>query len=226
MTISSAAPIQCVLFDLDGTLIDTAPDMVNTLNYLLSEEGLPPLPYQYCRKFVSHGSAAMIEIGFGKLQSSQDVARRRSRFIDIYAENLCVDTKLFNGMESVLDYLEKSDICWGVVTNKPGFLTLPLMEMMSLRHRACSIVAGDTLSQRKPDPEPMWLATEQCGVSPQHTLYVGDAERDIQAGRNANMYTLLATYGYISDDDDVLSWGAHGKIDQADEIVGLLQGNL
>ena len=219
MTISFISTVNCVLFDLDGTLIDTAPDMVNALNQALAEEGYAPLDYHDCRQHVSHGSKAMIEMGFGAQQAEKDFKRRRNRFLRLYENNMCEDTVLFAGMDSVLDYLENTDICWGIVTNKPEYLTLPLLEAMNLRSRACSVISGDTIAQCKPDPAPMRLALAQCGKLAENTVYIGDAQRDIQAGKNANIYTLLATYGYISTKDDIASWGADDNIQQAMDII-------
>jgi phosphoglycolate phosphatase len=212
-----------VLFDLDGTLIDTAPDMVNALNTVLQEEGYSPLPYQTCRSVVSHGSPALLELGFGNNLSLDNNERIRTRFLDLYAQNLCVDTKLFSGMDKVLNYLENSGICWGIVTNKPERFTLPLLDKMGLHSRTCSIVCGDTLTKNKPDPEPMLHALAQCGYKAENSLYVGDAQRDIEAGRNVNMMTLLALFGYIADDDEFDLWGADIKIKHPLDIIEVLE---
>jgi len=223
MNVSSISSVKCVLFDLDGTLIDTAPDMANALNTVLQQEGRSPLPYQVCRNVVSHGSPALLELGFGKNLPAEDNERIRTRFLDLYAQNLCVDTKLFSGMDKVLDYLENSGIFWGIVTNKPERFTLPLLEQMNLSSRACSIVCGDTLTKNKPDPEPMLYALAQCGCKAENSLYVGDAQRDIEAGNNVNMMTLLALFGYIAESDDIDSWGADIKIEHALDIIGVLE---
>ncbi len=223
MSVSSISSVKCILFDLDGTLIDTAPDMVNALNTLLQEEGRFPLPYQLGRSVVSHGSPALLELGFGNNLSLDNNERIRTRFLDLYAQNLCVDTRLFTGMEKVLNYLENSGVCWGIVTNKPKRFTLPLLEQMGLHSRACSIVCGDTLTKNKPDPEPMLYALAQCGCKAENSLYVGDAQRDIEAGRDANMTTLLALFGYIANEDKVDSWGADIKIKHPVDIIEVLE---
>ena len=214
--------INAVLFDLDGTLLDTAPDMVNALNMLLAEEDKAPLAYEFCRDYVSHGSIAMVTLGFGNQQSAAEFERRRHRFLDIYEKNLCVDTKLFNGMDETLYFLEEHHIPWGVVTNKPSFLTDPLMEELKLSKRACSIISGDTIKERKPDPAPLYLAANQCGFLATECLYVGDAERDIEAGNRANMTTLLASYGYIDDSQLPIEWGANGVVEEPNEIIDWL----
>ncbi len=216
--------IHGVLFDLDGTLLDTAPDMTHALNLLLEEEGKQPLSFEVCRDHVSHGSIAMITLGFGTRQSASDLERRRQRFLHIYEKNLCVDTKLFDGMDETLDFLEEYKIKWGVVTNKPEFLTLPLMDQLDLTGRACSIISGDTLKQRKPHPQPLYRAASQCGCLATECIYVGDAERDILAGNRANMRTLLASYGYIDESQNPVEWGANGIVEYPGEILDWIWG--
>ena len=214
--------INGVLFDLDGTLLDTAPDMTNALNLLLEEEDKAPLSYIACRDFVSHGSIAMVTLGFGNqlINTNEDEFERlRQRFLDLYEQNLCVDTKLFKGMDETLHFLEEQKIHWGIVTNKPAFLTDPLLEQMQLHTRACSIVSGDTIPERKPDPAPLYLAADQCGCLVTECIYVGDAERDIEAGNRANMKTLLASYGYIDADQMPIEWGANGIVEHPEEIL-------
>jgi phosphoglycolate phosphatase len=130
-----------------------------------------------------------------------------------------VDTKLFNGMDKVLDFLEENYISWGVVTNKPGFLTDPLLQQLGLYQRACTIISGDTLSKRKPHPEPLYLAATECGSLATECIYVGDAQRDIEAGNRANMQTLLASYGYIDASQEPILWNANGVIEYPEEIL-------
>ena len=217
--LDNSSKISSVLFDLDGTLLDTAPDMTNALNLLLAEEDKAPLTTEFCRDFVSHGSVAMITLGFGKQQNPDEFERRRLRFLHLYERNLCLDTKLFEGMDEVLLFLEENYIRWGIVTNKPAFLTNPLLEQLQLSHRACSVISGDTIPERKPDPAPLYLAASQCGSLATECIYVGDAERDIEAGNRANMQTLIASYGYIDDSQTPIEWGANGVIEYPDEIL-------
>ncbi|PID33882.1 MAG: phosphoglycolate phosphatase [Thiotrichales bacterium] len=217
--LDKSSKISSVLFDLDGTLLDTAPDMTHALNLLLAEEDKAPLTTEYCRNFVSHGSVAMVTLGFGEQQDPEAFERRRLRFLSLYERNLCLDTKLFKGMDEVLHFLEENDIRWGVVTNKPAFLTNPLLEQLELSQRACSIISGDTIPKRKPDPAPLYLAANQCGSLATECIYVGDAERDIEAGNRANMQTLIASYGYIDDSQTPVTWGANGVIEYPDEIL-------
>jgi len=217
--LDNSSKISSVLFDLDGTLLDTAPDMTNALNLLLAEEDKAPLTTAFCRDFVSHGSVAMVTLGFGKEQDSDEFERRRLRFLHLYERNLCLDTKLFDGMDEVLLFLEENYIRWGIVTNKPAFLTNPLLEQLKLSKRACSVVSGDTIPERKPDPAPLYLAASQCGSLATECIYVGDAERDIEAGNRANMQTLIASYGYIDESQTPVEWGANGVIEYPDEIL-------
>lgn len=219
----NTSQIKAVLFDLDGTLLDTAPDMTNALNHLLAEEGKAPLSYDYCRDYVSHGSLAMVTLGFGEEQTADEIERRRQRFLSLYEENLCVDTKLFEGMEDTLAFIEGQGIHWGIVTNKPAFLTDPLLEELGLHSRACSVVSGDTIPQRKPDPAPVYLAATQCSSLATECIYVGDAERDIEAGNRANMRTLLASYGYIDKTQTPENWGADGIVAYPLEILDWLE---
>ncbi|WP_299875438.1 HAD-IA family hydrolase [uncultured Cocleimonas sp.] len=217
--LDNSSKISSVLFDLDGTLLDTAPDMTNALNLLLAEEDKAPLTTAFCRDFVSHGSVAMVTLGFGEQQNPDEFERRRLRFLHLYERNLCLDTKLFEGMDEVLLFLEENYIRWGIVTNKPAFLTNPLLEQLKLSQRACSIISGDSIPERKPDPAPLYLAASQCGSLATECIYVGDAERDIEAGNRANMQTLIASYGYIDDSQTPVNWGANGVIEYPDEIL-------
>jgi len=221
--IDYSSKISSVLFDLDGTLLDTAPDMTNALNLLLEEEGKAPLTTEYCRDHVSHGSVAMITLGFGHQQDSDEFERRRLRFLHLYERNLCLDTKLFAGMDELLYFLEDNAIRWGIVTNKPAFLTEPLLQELKLYDRACSVVSGDTVTQRKPNPEPLYLAANQCQSLATECIYIGDAERDIEAGKRANMKTLIASYGYIDESQTPHEWGADGVIDYPDEVIPWLK---
>jgi len=218
----SKPPVAAVFFDLDGTLLDTAPDMVNALNYVLQYEDQTALPYEQVRNTVSHGSAALINLGFGTQQKLIDFNRRQTRFLDYYAENICVDTVLFAGMEKVLQDLEDLGLCWGIITNKPEFLTQPLLKALNLSQRACSVISGDSLPQRKPHPEPLYAAANQCGVLAQECIYVGDAQRDIEAANNAKMFSILACYGYIDPDEDLAIWGADARINTPETILDYL----
>lgn len=196
-----------VLFDLDGTLLDTAPDMAAALNALREAEGLAPLPFHALRPHVSHGALRLIHVGFGCSEGPRFEALR-SRFLERYRENLAVHTRPFDGLPRLLTQLEDAGIPWGVVTNKPGWLTVPLMAAVGLAARAACIVSGDTVAQRKPHPLPLLHAAQLLGREPRQSVYLGDAERDVQAGRAAGMRTAVAAFGYLGEDDDPAGWGA------------------
>ena len=224
MLTSSDLPISCMLFDLDGTLVDTAPDLVNALNAVLHQEGLTPYPLDQIRPTVSHGTVAMLNHAFGNSQPEIDFKRRQQVFLDYYLANICVQSQLFTGMSLLLNTLQTKGIPWGVVTNKPHYLTVPLMRALGLVEQASSIVSGDTLSVAKPHPEPLLLAAQQCGVNPTECLYIGDAQRDIIAGQRAGMRTVVAQYGYLSAADLVEDWQADFRIQTPIELLRFING--
>jgi 2-phosphoglycolate phosphatase len=211
-----------VLFDLDGTLLDTAPDLANALNSTLQSRGRQPLPFDIIRPVVSHGGNALIELGFGLRPGDPDFEAVRQQLLDYYQANIARHTRLFPGMEDVLEHIESNGLNWGVVTNKPGWLTEPLMDALDLTRRAAGIVSGDTLAERKPHPAPLLHACRLIGSEPQHCLYVGDAERDIQAGRNAGMTTLVALFGYILESDRPETWGGTALVRRPQDILAWL----
>jgi phosphoglycolate phosphatase len=215
-----AHPPACVLFDLDGTLLDTAPDLAAALNRLRRERGEPELPHATIRPMVSHGSQGMLKLGFGLEPGDALYAELNQRFLELYRAAIAVETALFPGMAEVLAYLEANVIHWGVVTNKPGWLTEPLLRALDLWPRAACVVSGDTLARRKPDPEPLWYACERMGVPPERSLYVGDAERDVQAGNRAGLITLVAGFGYLGIEDRPEDWGADGFLEQPTDLFG------
>jgi 2-phosphoglycolate phosphatase len=211
--------IRTVLFDLDGTLADTAPDLAHALNILLGEKGKPPLPYDTIRPEVSHGATALIRLGFGVGPGDAGFDRLRRRFLDLYSENLCHHTRPFDGIVPLLQALAARGINWGIVTNKPAFLTDPLVARLHLAPAPACVVSGDTVPNRKPHPEPMLLACDRAGSRPEQCLYVGDAERDILAGRQAGMKTLVALFGYINSHENPGRWGADGMIRAPGDIL-------
>ncbi len=213
------ARIDAVLFDLDGTLVDTAPDLALALNLLRQEQGHAPLAYEAIRPVASHGANALVALGFGLNPDEAAFAPLRERYLRLYTDHICHHSTLFPGMAEVLDSLEQQGVPWGVVTNKPTRLTQPLMQALNLTQRCAIIVSGDTLSQSKPHPAPLQHACEQIGLETGHCLYVGDAERDITAGRAAGMPTLAALFGYIGPEDQPQQWGADGLINQPHEIL-------
>jgi 2-phosphoglycolate phosphatase len=211
--------IRTVLFDLDGTLIDTAPDMAAALDKLCAEQNQTALPYAEVRPHVSNGSAALVKLAFGENLDSAYLEILKQRYLELYAQDLAQESKLFAGTEAVLQHLESNNLNWGVVTNKPGFLTLPLMQALKLDQRAACIVSGDSTQNRKPHPEPMHFACELAGSKSEQCIYVGDARRDIEAGYNAGMKTLVARYGYIGEWENIADWGADAQIDKPEDIL-------
>ncbi len=221
----SNASIRAVLFDLDGTLLDTAPDLVCVLNQVRTEAGREPLPYAAARAHVSHGSGGLIRFGFP--DEAPDVQERwRLRLLELYSRQLAVGTRLFEGCREVLDTLAARGMGWGIVTNKPAFLTDPLLLELGLAAEAGCVVSGDTLPQRKPHPAPLLLAASKLSLPPGQCLYVGDAERDVQAARAAGMPVLVARYGYLGPDDDPHLWGPDAMVDRPPQIIDWIDGRL
>ncbi len=205
--------IQGVFFDLDGTLADTAPDLAAALNAALNHFGRPALAFETIRPVVSHGARAMLELAFGLRPGQDDYDVVRQYFLDHYRQHIARQTRLFEGMPELLQRIETHGLKWGVVTNKPAWLTEPLLAELGLAHRAASIVSGDTTTRNKPDPLPLHHACDEAGVSARHCVYVGDALRDIEAGRAAGMKTLAAGFGYLLPGEDPRQWQADALID-------------
>lgn len=222
MTINNQLFTKAVLFDLDGTFADTAPDLAAALNQVMEEEGHTPLPFEKIRPVVSHGGIALIKLGFNFNEQHVDFERLKERFLAIYKANISVLTRVFEGIDEVLDVLEKNHIAWGIVTNKPAWLTDPLMLQMGYSQRAASIVSGDTTRERKPHPEPLFYACREINCLPSECIYIGDAQRDIEAGNAAGMTTLTALFGYIEDGDTPENWGADAMITKPAEITEFL----
>jgi 2-phosphoglycolate phosphatase len=216
--------IKAVLFDLDGTLLDTAVDMMEALNRLRAEESREPLSYEAVRCQVSHGGHALVRLGFGELPAAEHEAMRM-RLLNIYRKQLAKHTQLFEGGGEMLTELERRGLHWGIVTNKPGWLTDPLLAAVKLDKRARAVVSGDTLPERKPHPMPLLHAAKTLGVDPAHCVYVGDAERDMQAARAAGMFGLVAGFGYLGDDDRADTWFSHGWLHTPLELIHWLDGS-
>ena len=195
--------IDAVLLDLDGTLVDTAPDMVAALNQILIEEGRRRAPFAIARNEVSNGAIGLLRMGFGSAMDDATSARLRHRFLQIYSENLSINSRIFKGFEDFFNFISNNEMRWGVVTNKPGWLTEPLLATLGLADQAECVVSGDTLPQRKPHPAPLQHAANLLEVTAERCAYVGDSARDIEAGRAAGMYTVAASYGYISPGEDL-----------------------
>ncbi len=211
-------PLAAVLLDLDGTLLDTAPDLARALNALRAEQQLAPLAFEHIRPQVSNGASAVVRIGFPEVDAPQ-FELLRSRFLELYRAHLVVETRLFPGFDEVLSQLEAHRIPWGVITNKPRWLTEPLMQQLGLFERAGCVLSGDSLPVRKPDPLPLLTAARQLQIEPARCLYLGDALRDMQAARAADMVALGASFGYISADDAVQDWPVTAWIDEPLELL-------
>lgn len=214
--------IQAVLFDLDGTLADTALDLGGALNTLLARHGLPEKSMDEIRNQASHGAAGLLKLGAGITPDHPDYARWRTEYLDEYDSRYAQDTTLFGGVNELIAELGKRGIKWGIITNKPMRFTDKLVPKLGFIIPPAVVVSGDTCGEPKPSVKPMLYACGQIHADPQHTLYVGDAERDIQAGRNAGMTTVLAEWGYISDEDDTTSWQADIRIPAPIGLLGTL----
>ncbi len=211
--------INAVLFDLDGTLVDTAPDLGAALNAMREKRGLGVISALEYRPQSSHGVQGLLRIGFDVDREHADFAGLREEFLAHYAANLTRNSPLFPGMADVLDDLDARAIKWGIVTNKPTRYTDPLLAHLGLSERAAFVVSGDTCPHPKPHPEPLFLACKIAAVEAQHCLYVGDAERDVQAANAAGMPALVALYGYLGEADRPQEWGARGFIDTPAELL-------
>ena len=216
---NASRPIEAVLLDLDGTLLDTAPDLIGSLNELRLEHNLEVLGAGELQPAVSHGSAPMIRRGFHLDASARDFEPLRQRFLALYRNRLARDTRPYPGMEQMLAKLEQRGIPWGIVTNKPGWLARPLLEVLGYDRRAACIVTGDCVARRKPDPYPILEACRQVGVDPAAVLVLGDAQRDVEAARRAGALALAALFGYIGAEDRVAYWGAHGLLGSPLELL-------
>ncbi len=214
--------LRAVLFDLDGTLLDTAPDMVGALNELRKERHLVPLAYEPMRASVSHGSARLLQLGFPGT-GLEDMAVLQKRYLEVYGGALSVKTRLFEGMDRVLTEIAARGLLCGIVTNKPARLTHALLEQLALTSRFACVVGGDTVSRAKPDAMPMLHAAKLAGVGVHECIYVGDAERDVQAAHAAAMPALVAAYGYLGPDEDWRAWGADGVIHSPIELLAWLE---
>ena len=218
---SRITAIKAVLFDLDGTLADTAPDLGYVMNRMRAARGLPALPFAAMRPYTSLGARGLLGVGLDVTPGHPEYTALRDEFLDIYAANLCRETRLFPGMAELLAELERRAVPWGVVTNKAERLTYPLLELLALRSRAACIIGGDTTGRIKPDPAPLLAASDRIGIAPQHCIYLGDDRRDMEAGRAAGMTVVVAKFGYLNGNDPE-TWAADGMIDKPLELLQYL----
>lgn len=217
-----SSPYHGVFFDLDGTLADTAPDLVAATNQLLSARNLPLKPYEVLRPCASAGARGLIEGAFGIDTRHPDFLALRDEFFENYEKILFVDSKLFDGIEHLLNQLDSANLPWGIVTNKGKRFTSPLMDLMGLSQRSASIVSGDTTAHSKPHPEPILHAARIARINPANAIYVGDDIRDIVAGKAAGMKTVAAAYGYCGCEEPPEAWGADFLIQTPQELLQII----
>ena len=211
--------VKAVLFDLDGTLIDSAPDLAGAANDLRLRHGCEPLPYDRLRPMVGTGARGMLQVAFGVVPGDSDFEALRSEFLAIYEARMLRETRVFSAMEPVLARLEAAGLAWGIVTNKHERFAWPVIEGLGLHTRAAARVAGDTTAYAKPHPEPLLEAARRAGVAAQDCVYVGDDLRDIEAGRAAGMRTLAAAWGYLGEGESIEAWGADAILREPAELT-------
>lgn len=210
--------LSCVLFDLDGTLVDTAPDLIACLNRALKSHGFKEVLTDAVKPFISYGAAAMIEKSVTNIDSAtQD--KILETMLDLYQENIAKHSQFFPGIVDTLQTIESLGLKWGIVTNKKERFTLPLIDAFKLKNRAACVISGDTTANSKPHPEPMLTACEQANVKPEECVYIGDALHDIEAGKNTKMKTLAAVYGYLKPDDIPSHWQADALIESPEQLT-------
>ena len=218
--------LDAVLFDLDGTLIDTAPDFAIVVNQLCDQHGIDRIGFSDIRRTVSHGARALVTLAFGIDNSDSRFETLRLQLLDLYSQHLAVKTSLFDGMEELLDWIELRSLPWGIVTNKPRLYAEPILTALNLDSRCQVLVCPDDVTHTKPDPEPMLLACRHLACETSNTIYVGDHRRDIEAGQNSEMITIAANYGYIDPLDPSDSWNADYSVSNAKEILPILRNNF
>lgn len=210
--------LRAVFFDLDGTLLDTAHDMSLALNTMLEEDGLPTLPIEDTRNIVSNGSIALVRKGYDLNDNDERIEALRQRFLNHYLNKVCQYTQPFKGIEALIQTFAENNIAWGIVTNKPWVYTQALMEYFSFASDPVCTLCPDHVTNRKPDPESLFLACKAANCETHEAIYIGDHLRDIQCGQRANMPTIAANYGFISESENTLDWNADHYVDCATEI--------
>ena len=219
----TASTCRAVLFDLDGTLIDSAPDLAGAANDLRAERGLAPLPYEVLRPMVGAGARGMVGVAFGVTPEQPDFEPLRDAFLSQYAQRLLMHTRAFDAVDPMLIALERMGMPWGIVTNKAHRFTDPIVAGLGLDRRAKVVIAGDTTARAKPHPDPLLEAARRLAIPPQDCVYVGDDLRDIQAGRAAGMTTVAAAWGYLGRGETIDRWGADRVIQHPAELLTWLE---
>ncbi len=214
--------LHCVLFDLDGTLVDTAPDLIACLNLALEHHGYPAADEDELKPFISFGALAMIRQSIDETDENIHNAIL-DWMLNCYENNIAKQSRLFQGIDELLNLIESSGLKWGIVTNKRERFTLPLIKALELENRISCVISGDTTANSKPHPEPLLTACDIAQVRPEHCIYIGDAAHDIQAGKSAGMKTLAATYGYLKPHDNPSDWGADALMQTPAEITYWIQ---
>ena len=222
-TTSAPWAARAVLFDLDGTLADTAPDLAGAVNRMRMRRGLPLLPVEQLRPVASAGARGMLAVGLGITTADPHYEQLREEFLVEYEGALDAESRLFDGALELLDALAAAGIAWGVVTNKAMRFTRPVLDSLGIAGRAGVVIAGDTTPHAKPHPEPLLEACRRLHISPERAVYVGDDLRDVQAARAAGMPVVAAAYGYLGETPDLASWGADATIDALPELLKLLR---
>jgi len=214
--------IKAVLFDLDGTLADTAPDLGHALNQQRIARGLLTLPLELIRAEASAGARGLLGLGFNISPGDSDYPDMREEFLDLYAARLCHDTQLFPGVSELLDQLDARKLPWGIVTNKPARFAKPLIHLLGLSQRAACLISGGDTTHSKPHPEPLLAASHALVVAPDTCIYLGDDIRDVEASLAAGMEPVIARYGYLGNGHPPESWGARYLIDHPHELLAHL----
>lgn len=213
-----------LLFDLDGTLVDTADDLGAALNYVLRLKGLPEVSASAYRPVASHGAKGLLELGFGPRISEFNFTEIRNALLDFYAQHVAEHSRCFDGIRELLEYCRSRQIRYGIVTNKPWRLAKSLVRQLPELHDCAILLGGDSLPVRKPDPSPLWLCCQQLQVTPQQCWYIGDAQRDIEAANRAGMTSVLAAWGYLGEHDQPETWAADVHAATPLQLLDLLQG--
>lgn len=217
--INAADPVHAVLFDLDGTLVDSAPDLAGAANDLRDAHGLPPLPFNALRPMVGSGARGMLDAAFGIAPDDARFDALRSEFLGLYERRILRETRVFERMEPVLWALEQRGLPWGIVTNKVARFSVPLVEGLGLMSRCAVLISGDTTAHAKPHPAPLLEAARRLGMDARHCVYVGDDRRDVEAGRSAHMRTLAAAWGYLGRGESAHEWSAQSVLEQPEALL-------